>query len=237
MKEYFDPKYVEELFDDMSSSYAKVNYITSFGFSERWRRQFVKDFDIQQGEVVVDLMTGMGECWKHMLRKPNNAKLIAIDFSGEMIKYATLRKEQFENHEIEIIKEDVLTNSLKSESVDYVISGFGLKTFNTAQLSKLAKEIERILKPGGKFSLIDVSIPKNKILRFFYMFYLKTIIPMMGQLFLGNPETYKMLGVYTEVFENSREVERIFKQQQFKVQYQEYFFGCASGVKGEKLKT
>ena len=235
MKGYYEPEFVEKLFDDMSSSYARMNYITSFGFSERWRRQCVKGIDIQENYVVVDLMTGMGECWKHILGHSNkNPTLIALDFSTEMIKYAALRKRKFKHHNIDILKENVFSNSIKSESADCIISGFGLKTFDEEQLERLAKEMDRILKVGGKFSMMDVSVPPNKILKFFYLFYLKKIIPVLGKLFLGNPETYSMLGIYTEAFVNSRKVEAIFKKHGFEVQYREYFFGCASGITGVK---
>lgn len=235
MKEYYEPEFVEALFDDMSKSYSRMNHLTSFGFSERWRKQCVEKIEFKENSVVVDLMTGMGECWKPILKNSaKNLKLIALDFSAEMLKYAELRKRKFKNNSIEILKENVFGNSIKSESADVVISGFGLKTFNHIQLVNLAKEIERILKVGGSFSLVDVSVPKNKTLKFFYLFYLKRIIPILGKLFLGNPETYRMLGVYTEAFQNSKEVEKIFKKYKFKVQYQEYFFGCASGIKGIK---
>ena len=82
MKEIYEPKFVEKLFDKMSSSYAKMNYITSFGFSESWRRQCVEEIQLEEGKIVVDLMTGMGECWKYILKKENiNIKLIGLDFS------------------------------------------------------------------------------------------------------------------------------------------------------------
>ena len=235
MKKYYDPKYVENLFDDMSHSYTKMNYITSFGFSERWRRQFLQDFDIKEEEIVVDLMTGMGECWRHIFKNAHpKSKVIALDFSSEMIKRATLNREQFPERQIDIRNENILESSIKNESADYVISGFGLKTFNTEQLHQLAKEIERILKIGGQFSLIDISIPKNSFLRFFYLFYMKQVIPILGKLFLGNPETYKMLGIYAEAFQNAREVVTIFEEYDFEVKYESYFFGCATGVKGVK---
>jgi demethylmenaquinone methyltransferase/2-methoxy-6-polyprenyl-1,4-benzoquinol methylase len=214
-----------------------MNYITSFGFSERWRRQCVKEIEIEKGKIVVDLMTGMGECWKHILKKSDkNSKLIGLDFSTEMINRAEKNKEKFKKSKIEIIKENVFENSIEKETADFVISGFGLKTFNDEQLRKLANEIDRILKPNGKFSLIDVSIPNSKFLKPFYMFYLKNIIPILGKLFLGSPETYKMLGVYTEEFGNSKNVYRIFNRSEFKVEYVEYFYGCATGIKGMKIK-
>ncbi|UPS90854.1 class I SAM-dependent methyltransferase [Bizionia sp. M204] len=237
MKEIYEPKFVEKLFDKMSSSYSKMNYITSFGFSERWRRQCVEEIEIEKGKTVVDLMTGMGECWKHILKKSDkNSKLIGLDFSTEMINRAEKNKGKFEKSKIEILKENVFENSIANETADFVISGFGLKTFNDEQLGKLANEIDRILKPNGKFSLIDVSVPNSKFLKPFYMFYLKNIIPILGKLFLGSPETYRMLGVYTEEFGNSKNVHRIFKKQDFEVEYVEYFYGCASGIKGRKIK-
>lgn len=117
---------------------------------------------------------------------------------------------------------------------DCVISGFGLKTFDETQLSSLATEMYRILRPGGTFSMIDVSVPKNRLLRLLYMFYLKHVIPVLGSIFLGNPETYRMLGIYTEAFGNARKVEAIFRQHHFEVEYLEFFGGCASGIKGRK---
>ena len=235
MKDIYSQKFVEKLFDEMSSSYSIMNYITSFGFSERWRRQCIKEIKIKKGKTVVDLMTGMGECWKHILKESeNDTSLIGLDFSIEMINKAQKNKAKFKDSRIEIIKESVFANSIKDASADYVISGFGLKTFNNEQLLGLAREIERILKPNGKFSLIDVSVPNNNFLKPIYMFYLKRIIPLLGSVFLGNPETYKMLGIYTQEFGNAKKAHKIFNQQNMEVEYVEYFFGCASGIKGIK---
>lgn len=237
MKEIYNPIFVEKLFDNMSSSYAHMNYITSFGFSERWRRQCVEELCIEEGTTVVDLMTGMGECWKHILKKSGtNSKLIALDFSTEMIQRAAKNKVKFPNSTIEILKENVFDNSILDDSADYVISGFGLKTFSNEQLENLAKEVHRILKIDGKFSLVDVSVPKNKLLSVLYLFYLKYIIPILGKLFLGSPETYKMLGIYTEAFGNAENTLQIFKGMGFKVDYVSYFYGCATGIKGKKIR-
>ena len=236
MKEIYEPKFVEKLFDIMSSSYSRMNYITSFGFSERWRRRCVQEIKIEQDKVVVDLMTGMGECWKHILANNNeNSKLIGLDFSSEMIKRAKKNKAKYKSANIQILKENVFENSIEDQVADYVISGFGLKTFNDSQLEGLANEIDRILKPNGQFSLIDVSVPKNRLLKSGYMFYLINVIPILGRVFLGNPEAYKMLGIYTQEFGNSKNAFRIFERENFEVDYIEYFFGCASGIKGRKL--
>lgn len=236
MKDIYEPEYVEILFDRMSESYSRMNNITSFGFSEKWRKQCVSEVDIEKGKMVVDLMTGMGECWKFILKKADSkSKLIGLDFSYEMVQRAEKYRAKLKPHTIEILRENVFGNSIKDESADYVVSGFGLKTFNDNQLRKLAFEINRILKPNGKIALIDISVPKNKVLRIFYLFYLKNVIPLLGKLLLGNPETYKMLGIYTQNFKNSEGVFQIFNNPNFEVEYLSYFFGCATGIKGRKI--
>ena len=235
MKPQYESVFVENLFDKMSGSYSRMNYISSFGFSERWRRQCVNEIDLTKSAVIVDLLTGMGECWKYIDKAANkDAKIIGLDFSTEMIKQARTNVFKFEPRLIEVLRENVFENTIKNNSADAVISGFGLKTFNDHQIIKLGKEVERILKTGGKFSFIDVSIPNNKLLKLFYTLYLKNVIPILGKIFLGNPEVYRMLGVYTSDFKNSKNIEKLFRGLNFEVEYVEYFFGCATGIKGYK---
>ena len=64
-------------------------------------------------------------------------------------------------HRIEFIEDDVLASDLQAESADFVISTFGLKTFNPDQHARLAALIARVLKPGGVFSMIEASDPKG----------------------------------------------------------------------------
>ncbi|UTW62809.1 class I SAM-dependent methyltransferase [bacterium SCSIO 12741] len=236
-KEIYDPEFVEDLFDRMSSSYARMNYITSFGFSERWRRQCIQQLDFSTSEVILDLMCGMGECWPQVLkRSPAHAQLIGIDFSAGMLRFADQAKIKYPNRKIETRRQNIFTNNLPDGSVDIIISGFGLKTFNDQQIQELAEEMHRLLKPGGQFSLIDVSTPHWSALRRPYLFYLKNIIPILGKLFLGNPETYEMLGIYTEKYGNSKQVEKRFTEAGFEVKYLDYFYGCASGIAGCKSR-
>ncbi len=235
MKNLYRPEFVEDLFDKMSASYARMNYITSFGFSSRWRRQCVQSIDIPTGASVADLMTGMGECWSYIFRQTGkDGKIIALDFSGGMLQHAQKRKSTMSGFDIEIVNANVFDNDIPDNSMDAVISGFGIKTFSESQLRALATEIYRMLKPGGKFSLVDVSVPNGNLLRSLYLFYLKKIIPILGWLFLGNPETYKMLGIYTEEFQNAANAADIFRRQALEVDMTSYFFGCATGIRGRK---
>lgn len=57
-----------------------------------------------------------------------------------------------------------------------------------------------LLRMSGVYSFFELSVPLNRLLRPSYMFYLKPIIPIFGHLLLGNPDNYRMLGVYTAQF-------------------------------------
>jgi demethylmenaquinone methyltransferase/2-methoxy-6-polyprenyl-1,4-benzoquinol methylase len=85
------------------------------------------------------------------------------------------------------------------------------------------------------FGLVEVSVPEAAWLRVPYLFYLGGVVPIFGKLLLGNPDNYRMLGVYTEKFGNCRSLERLFAANGFEARYERFFWGCASGVVGRKL--
>ena len=231
----YNPEYVKGLFNKMSSSYERMNFITSFGFSIRWRSQFLETFNPTSYKAeIIDLLTGMGETWNATKNKLPNSNLTVLDFSDGMLKYAKQKSETKFNNEIMVLQQDILNNKLPSNHYDFVSCAFGLKTFNAEQLNILALETKRILKSGGQFSFIEVSKPNNKILKTLYGFYLGKIIPILGRLLLGNPEEYKMLWQYTNKFDNAKKATEIFANTGLKTEFNSYFYGCATGFYGTK---
>ncbi len=229
----YDPRFVEALFDEMAGTYERTNYVSSFGFSQRWRSQCVDGAAVERGMVVVDLMTGMGECWAALGRKLGECgRIVAVDISSGMLKHAKRRLGRTATRAIEIRHEDALATGVEPESADRVVSAFGLKTFSEAQIERLALQIRRILKRDGQFSVIEISVPKRWWLRLPYLFYLNYVIPLIGRIFLGNPSNYRMLGTYTERFGDARRAMELFREQGFEVEFRRYFLGCATGFVG-----
>lgn len=231
----YDPAFVEDLFERMSASYDRVNRLTSFGFSTRWRRQCVQALQLQPGMQVVDLMCGMGETWPYVMRKiGRGGRLSAVDFCPAMTRLAARRKLQFSVPDIDLRTENALNSSLPAGEANALVATFGLKTFSAEQLDLLAAEVWRLLQPGGKFSMVEVSAPDHPVLAAPYLFYLKKVIPLLGKILLGDPASYRMLGVYTERFKNCRQVQPCFEKAGFRVQAYNLFGGCASGLLGVK---
>lgn len=240
MKEkIYEAAYVKGLFDRMSTSYERVNYLTSFGFSLRWRWQFLQSLDFQTDRPIkaIDLLTGMGEVWGPLRRKLPQAELHALDFSPGMLNYAAAKNRKQFAGKIHILEEDVLNNQLPANHFDLVVCSFGLKTFKPEQLKTLAQVVRRILKPGGQFSFIEISNPDNRLLSHLYGFYLGKVIPVFGFLLLGNPSEYRMLWEYTKAFDNAQVAAELFAAEQLEVNYQSYFYGCASGFTGKKKEA
>lgn len=232
----YSSDYVKQLFNHMSSSYERMNYITSFGFSQRWRNQALKTMSLSMEPVkVIDLLTGMGEMWSSISRAFPSCEITAIDFSDGMLVHATRRNKNKNkyNGTISIINEDVLNNSLPSNYFDYVICAYGLKTFDADQVQRLATEVSRVLKTDGQFSFVEVSKPRNQLLSALYGFYLGKIIPLLGWTFLGHPDDYRMLWRYVSKFDRMP-LTKQFENAGLAVKLHSYFYGCATGLSGYK---
>ncbi len=231
----YDPSFVRRLFDEMARTYGVVNLISSLGFTRRWRRQCLRSVQIGTGTTVLDLMTGMGELCRDLLHIIGPTGTIrAIDISPVMCERAQKQVSLVDQSRLQVIQADALNCPIEDESVDYVVSTFGLKTLNSRQLKTLALQVSRVLRPGGQFALLEISVPKSPLLRWPYMVYINYIIPLIGRLALGNPDNYRLLGVYTAAFQDCRRAADYFTAANLQVQYRRYFFGCATGITGVK---
>lgn len=234
----YEPTFVKKLFNQMSSSYERMNVFTSFGFSILWRKQFINKLQKTDDKIkVLDLLSGMGENWTYLLKKYPQAEFVALDFSEQNTEKSQVKNEKKLGNRFKILKQDFLNNNLENNEFDKVTCAFGLKTFNASQMHVVAQNLSKILKVGGEFSFVEISKPKNQLLYHLYSFYLGKIIPILGKIFLGNPDDYRLLWTYTEKFENSQQVLEIFRKHNLSVRYESYFFGCATGLTGKKCEN
>ncbi len=231
----YDPAFVKRLFDEMAATYGIVNLLSSFGFARRWRRQCVRAIPIRPGDRVLDLMTGMGELIPDVARLIEyRGSITAIDISTRMCEKARRYADERTSCPVRIIEADLLSMNLPPGSADVVLSTFGLKTLSGTQLRILARQVYRVLAPGGRLSVVEISVPPARWLRPIYMFYLRRVIPRIGGLLLGNPDNYRLLGVYTDAFGDCTDVCLAFAESGLEVATISFFGGCATGVVGRR---
>ena len=128
----------------------------------------------------------------------------------------------------------MLATDLPDASADFVISTFGLKTFNDAQHARLAALVARVLKPGGVFALIEASDPKGWWLRPLYLVYLRRILPLVERLILRGAQDFAMIGTYATNFQDASAFAGHLKAEGLEVTYHRLFFGCATAVTGRR---
>ncbi len=233
-QDIYDQRFLQNLFDEMQGSYERVSNICSFGFNRRWRKQLIKLMKIEGGHVC-DFMTGTGEAWIYLLPKIGaNGRLTAIDFSNQMVAGAERRKQKYGYKNINILDEDVLANSLSEESLDIIVCSYGVKTLSKMNQIQFAEQVKRVLKPGGICGLVEISIPSFNLLQWTYFAYLKYVVPIIGQIFLGNHENYRMLSTYLAYFKNCTALKETFLNHGFHVESHSFFFGCATGLIAKK---
>ncbi|MCI4643310.1 MAG: class I SAM-dependent methyltransferase [Hyphomonadaceae bacterium] len=233
----YDPAYVKGVFDRCSDTYIAFSYLCSFGMTERWRRQCVAALPAPPDAAPAgyDLMSGTGEVWPHLLKRfPETRQIVAVDISSGMHKRAMVRLHEHRSHKIEFIEDDALASDLPDESADFIVSTFGLKTFNPAQHEKLAALTARVLKPGGGFSYIEASDPKGWVLRPLYLFHLRQVLPMIERVFLRGAQDFSHIGQYSTAFGDARGFAGMLEVNGLETRYRTYFFGCATGVSGTK---
>ena len=235
----YDPSFVKSVFDRCSAKYIAFSFICSAGFTEIWRRQAVQFMPrpVCDEPIGCDLMAGTGEVWPHILKRyPNTKSIKAIDISSGMYERAMERLHQHREQKIEFVQDNVLETNLPDDTYDFLISTFGIKTFNPAQHEVLAALVAKVLKPGGVFSFIEASDPKGWILRPLYLFHLKMFLPLIEQFFMKGAQDFAMIGQYSTNFGNAEAFGEMLKENGLEVEYKKYFFGCATGVVGRKPK-
>jgi demethylmenaquinone methyltransferase/2-methoxy-6-polyprenyl-1,4-benzoquinol methylase len=236
-RDLYDPEFVRGVFDRCSERYIALSWLFSFGFTERWRRQCVERLPVPAAPAPsgYDLMAGTGEVWPHLLRRfPHIASIVAIDISDGMHEHAMQRLHAHRAHRITFLRDDVLQSRLPDASADFVISTFGLKTFNAWQHRQLSELVGRVLKPGGTFAMIEASDPKGWWLRPLYRLHLTKILPLVERILLRGAQDFAMIGTYTENFGNAEAIADMLSDQGLEVGFQSLFFGCATMVHGRK---
>lgn len=249
-QDIYDTAFVATLFDRCSARDRRWSALYSFGFVWLWRKQCVDRLigqtsiaRIQDGALspriqkvtqVIDLMSGTGEIWPHVLAAFPRAQITAIDISPAMHMEALAKLHDTRAHKISHMTADALGSDLPAETADLLVASFGLKTFSPTQQTLLAGQIARILRPGGSFSLIEASDPKGWIFRPLYRAYLGGLLPLVERLFLQGAQDFSMIGTYTAAFGNCRHMEAALREAGLKVTYRKHFFGCATSVAGTK---
>ena len=192
----YDQQSIRELFDQMASTYGHVHLVSSLGLAYAWRRQVVEAIGQRRGQIA-DFMSAAGEVGA--LLRGRYERLHCIDLSTGMI---ALSRRHLARHgeAIAYRTEDATECGLPARSMDAITCAFGIKTLDGDGRRALLGQFHRILKPGGIASILEISVPRNRLLAGPFQIYGQHYVPLLGRLFLGTPDHYRRLWEYTRDF-------------------------------------
>jgi len=168
------------MFDSIAPRYDLVNRIMTFGLDIRWRRRAVRDLNLPAHATVIDLACGTGD----FCRVLQKASYLPIGFD---ISYGMLTAARTD---APLVHGDILHLPIPATSVDGATCGYALR--NVVDLDAFFAELARTVRPGGRISLLDVSEPPNRIIRFGHKIYFGKIVPFIGGL-LSDRKAYAYL--------------------------------------------
>ena len=215
---------VREMFSRLAQRYDLVNDVMSFGMHRLWKRQTVRLAlsGVSPTARVLDLCCGSGDlCF--LAEELGARDVVGADFTLPMLEVARRRRREG-NHQSRFIQADALRLPFPDGSFDILTIGYGLR--NVADIPAALQEMRRVLAPGGRAVVLDFGKPDRMLPAALYRAYLGTVMPAVGWIFHGDPQTYAYIPASLERYPAQRGVEALMRAAGFgEVRYEERLLG------------
>lgn len=218
---------VSDMFDDISSTYDKVNRFISLGLDRLWKKRLVKIVLTKQPEKLLDLATGTADL-PIRFAESGLTNITGLDLSPKMLAEGQKRVDDHPlAKNISLIEGDSESLPFANDSFDAVTVSYGIRNYE--DLAKGLKETCRVLKHGGQFVILETSVPTVFPFKQGYTFFTGRVMPWIGGLLSGDMEAYKYLSESAANFPCGEQLAHIIREAGFSnVIIKPQFFGSAS---------
>ena len=175
------PDSVRGMFDRIAPVYDVMNRVMTVGLDQRWRKLAVTEV-VWPGDRVLDACCGTGDLAVQAERR--GGRVVGLDFSVKMLERA-----QRKSGAIEWVEGDALALPFEDGVFDAATVGFGVR--NLADLEGGLRELARVLRPGGKLAVLEITRPRG-ILKPFFRLWFDVVVPLLGRVLPGG-EAYTYL--------------------------------------------
>ncbi len=174
---------VEAMFDRIAGVYDRLNSVMTAGLHHKWRRRAVDLAQVGPGSLALDVATGTGDLAIELASR--GADVVGSDFSEQMLAIArqkapALRFEQG----------NALELPYDSDEFDAATVGFGVRNFS--DLDRGLSELTRVVKPGGRVVILEMTTPVKPPLSTFYSAWFDRVVPLLGKV-AGDEDAYTYL--------------------------------------------
>lgn len=183
---------VRGIFSRIAPAYDPFNMLSSFGMDRLWRRSAVRAARIDREDVVLDLASGTGDLAFALARIGRPLRVVGTDFTPEMLAVAERKMVRYHGvTEVTFREADAQDLPFADGTFDVVTVGFGVRNLPDRRAN--FRETLRVLKPGGRYVILEFSTPPWRPFRGVYHFYLRRVIPVLGGLLSGDKASFQYL--------------------------------------------
>ncbi len=201
---------VRDIFTRIAPRYDLMNRIMTGGMDRRWRQFVIQQAAIPAGGRMLDIATGTGDIAFEALARVEGVMAVGADFAPRMMIVGQHRPN---GNRVRWAAADALQLPFADRSFDAVTHGFLVR--NVIDIRQAFAEQQRVLKPGGHVVCLDTTPPPANLLRPFIVFYLTTIIPLIGTLLTGDRAAYSYLPNSTVGFKAPEDIAQIMRDAGF----------------------
>ena len=224
-------KFVKQMFNDISTHYDFLNRLLSFGIDKYWRKKLIQSMNIKDHQYILDVATGTGDVIFE-ISKNYHITAVGLDISKKMLEIANLKLSKIKDKKIEFIYGDAENLPMGDNSCDHICIAFGFRNFGDYDAA--LKEFYRVLKPGGKLSILEFSQSKVKIFNIIFQIYFNKILPKIASL-ISRADAYRYLPESVKYFPNQEKINQFLEGNNFNnIESSPLTLGVATIYKGIK---
>ena len=190
------------MFDRVAGRYDLLNEVMTAGLHHRWRERAADRAELSSSDAALDICCGTGDLALELSRRvAPGGHVVGCDFSEPMLDLAREKAASRDASGVRFEWADALQLPYDAARFDAVTVGFGVR--NLADLGRGLSEMGRVLKPGGRAVILEITQPTRPPLSFFYSLWFDRIVPLLGS-FSSEPEAYSYLPESVRSFPSPR---------------------------------
>lgn len=205
---------VEEMFDNIAPAYDLMNRAMTLGIDRLWRRSAVRRISAAAPSRIVDIATGTGDLAIALARRNPRATVTGVDLSAAMMEIGRQKASEAGcGDRITWVQGDCMALPLADDSADAVTAAYGVRNF--ADIRRGYTEMFRILRPGGRIAVLELSTPTLPVIRTLYKIYTRTLVPALGRMVSRDRAAYTYLPASISAVPQGRAMTNIMQQAGF----------------------
>ena len=219
---------VEHMFDRIAHSYDLLNHCLSLGIDKRWRRAAINSLRPYAPKKMLDVATGTGDFALLAARTLGPESLLGVDISEGMLEVG--RKKILQAGLADVVsfrREDCMALSLPDGEYDALTVAYGIRNFQ--DLDRGLSEMYRVLRPGGRLVIIELTAPRRFPMRQLFWLYSHVLMPLVGRLVSRDSKAYSYLPATMEAFPQGEVMREILQKTGFReVEFRRFTFGLST---------